>query len=30
VEGHRCGEMREIEKGEDKVGEKWLGEWMRF
>jgi hypothetical protein len=25
-----CGEMRETEKGEDKVGEEWLGAWMRF
>jgi hypothetical protein len=24
------GEMRETEKGEDKVGEEWLGAWMRF
>jgi hypothetical protein len=25
VEDHGCGEMRETEKGEDKVGEEWLG-----
>jgi hypothetical protein len=30
VEDHRRGEMRETEKGEDKVGEEWLGAWMRF
>jgi hypothetical protein len=24
------GEMRETEKGEDKVGEEWLGAWMQF
>jgi hypothetical protein len=30
VEDHRRGEMRDTEKGEDKVGEEWLGVWMRF
>jgi hypothetical protein len=25
-----CGEMKETEKGEDKVGEERLGVWMRF
>jgi hypothetical protein len=26
----KVGEMRETKKGEDKVGEEWLGAWMQF